>query len=318
MGMLRTDFTKGMLKDMYAYFFESYDEKPTVYDQLFKVEPSDAAFEQSTSVISVGQLSEKAEGSPIVYRNISEGFTTYGDNHTFADGLEISMEAVEDHKKIDNILRKAAQGWGTEVNRTRETYYAKTLNKSGFTAGNDHFKNPIAGQNANGLIYDGKPLIALSGNNHTSKGGGTYYNGIASTLSQANLITAHQLFTNTNNRDERDEIIDLRPDTLVVPPALEMTARVILNSTQLPGSTNNDINVMSGIVNLVVWPYLTTATSWFLMRKQSGLIAQNRKAPVIDFYQDEDTKGYKANIIARWGVRVDNWRFIVGSNAPTS
>ena len=37
-----------------------------------------------------------------------------------------------------------------------------------------------------------------------------------------------------------------------------------------------------------------------------------------DFFRDEDTKGYKANVIARWGGEVNDYRFWVGSNAPTS
>jgi hypothetical protein len=303
---------------MYGYFFDAYDQKATVYDQLLKVEPSDAAWEQGTSVIGPGQLAEKAEGESITYRKITEGFTTYGDNHTFSDGIIITLEAQEDNKKINNIIRTAASKWGESVKHSRETYYAKAFNNGGLTAGDDFFKNPVAGQNAGGLVYDGLPLFNLTGNRRTSKGGGTYYNGAALSLSQANLITQYQLMTSTNNRDERDEIISLRPDTLVVPPALEMTARVILNSTNLPGTANNDVNVASSLLNLVVWDYLTDTDAWFVMKKGEGLVAQNRKEPVIDFYIDEDTKSYKANIVARWGFRCDNWRFITGSNFATS
>lgn len=314
----RNDFTQGIRKDMYAYFFDTYDQKPTVYDQILKVEPSESAWEQGTSVIGPGQLAKKAESAPITYRKIQEGWTTYGDNVTYSDGFTISMEAVEDNKKIDNIVRQAAQKWGESVKHTRESFYATAFNNGGLTAGDDFFKNPIAGQNAGGLIYDGKPLFNLTGNTRASKGGGTYYNGLALSLSQANLITAYQLMTTTNNRDERDEVISLRPDTLLVPPALEMAARVILNSTNLPGSANNDVNVASGLLNLVVWDYLTDTDAWFVVKKGEGLVAQNRKEPVIDFYYDEDTKDYKANIVTRLGFRADNWRFVVGSNFATS
>ncbi len=310
-----------MKKTMYKYFFEAYDQKPTVYDQIFDVQPSDAAYEQSTSVVGMGQLVEKPENEPIVYRQPLEGYTTYGINHTFSDGVEMSMETVEDHVKVENILRATAATWGQSVKNTRETWYANVFNYGGITAGKALFKNVISGvisQNADGLIYDGKPLFALSGNNHPSKGGGTYYNGLALALSQANLITAVQLMTATNNRNERDEIVSIRPDTLLVPPALEQTARVILNSTLLPGSANNDVNVMAGALKLVVWDYLSDTDAWFVLKAKSGLVAQNRKEPVIDFYQDEDTKSFKANIVARWGHRIDNWRFVVGSQFATS
>lgn len=321
MAVTRSTFTEGMKKDMYKYFFETYDQKPTVYDQIFDVQPSDAAYEQSTSVVGMGKLAEKAERDPITYRNPIEGFTTYGKNRTFSDGVVISMETVEDHQKIDDLLRATARTWGESVRNTRENFYATTFNQGGLTAGHDHFKNVITGvlsQNTDGLVYDAKPLFNLSNNTRASKNGGTYYNGIASALSQANLITAVQLMTNTNNRNERDEIVSIRPDTLLVPPALEYTGRVILNSTLLPGSGNNDINVMAGALNLVVWDYLSDTNAWFVLKAKTGLVAQNRREPVIDFYQDEDTKDFKANITARFGHRVDNWRFVVGSNFATS
>ena len=109
-----------------------------------------------------------------------------------------------------------------------------------------------------------------------------------------------------------------RPPILLVPPALKFTAQTIINSTLLPGSTNNDVNTLAGIVKIVEWPYLTDTDGWFLGCAKKGLVAQNRKEPAIDFYQDEDTKSYKLNIIARYGHRIDNWRFWVGSMLSTT
>ena len=43
MAVTRSTFTEGMKKQLYDYFFEAYDEKPTVYDQIFDVQPPDAA-----------------------------------------------------------------------------------------------------------------------------------------------------------------------------------------------------------------------------------------------------------------------------------
>jgi hypothetical protein len=321
MAVLRNTFTQGMLAQAYDYFFENYDQVPTVYDQIYDVQPSDKAFEQSTSVIGLGKLTEKQENQPIVYRSIGEGFTTYGINHTFAEGYEFSMEAVEDHQRIDNLVQKVAGEWGQSVKNSREKWYADVFNYGGIAAGNDLFKNIISGvisQNTDGLIYDGKPLFNISTNTRTNKSGTAYYNGLALDLSSTNLTTAYLRLTTTINRNEKDEIVSIIPDTLLVPPALRFTAQTIINSTLLPGSTNNDVNTLAGIVKIVEWPYLTSTTAWALGCAKKGLVALNRKEPVIDFYQDEDTKSYKLNIVARWGHRVDNWRFWVGSNFATS
>ena len=188
----RNDFTEGMKKDLYDYFFETYDSVPTVYDQIFAVKPSDGAYEQSTSVIGLADLVETEESDPITYRKFGEGFTVYGKNRTFTDGFKISMEAVEDNRKIENIVQAAAGKWGEKVRSTRETFYAKIFNFGGYTGGHDVFKNVIAGvisQNTDGLVYDAKPFFNLSGNLRSSKGGGTYYNGHALSLTSANFQT---------------------------------------------------------------------------------------------------------------------------------
>ncbi len=42
-GVRRDQFTEAMKKDAYKYFWEAYTEKPTVYDSLFDIVPSDVA-----------------------------------------------------------------------------------------------------------------------------------------------------------------------------------------------------------------------------------------------------------------------------------
>ena len=310
-----------MKQTLYGYFFEKYDAVAPVYPQILKVEDSEAAYEQSTSVIGMGELRETPEGESIIYRSPEEGFTTYGINRDFTDGIKIHRNVIDDHQKVDNILRAAAQSWGDSVVWTLEKFFAKLFNNGGLTAGSDIFKNVISGvisANTDSLCYDNKPLFNLSGNTRSSKGGGTYYNGFASALTHANLKTVWLHMTSTNNRNEQDEIISLVPDILLVPPALYLDALQYLQSTQIPGSANNDKNVLANIVTPVKWDYLTDTDAWFLGKKQYGLVAQRRKTPVIDFYFDEDDQYYKANIVMRYGARVDNWRFWVGSNFSTS
>lgn len=321
LNIQRNDFTEGMKKDMYDYFFETYDDVPTVYDQVFEESASDGAYEQSTSVIGLGELTETEESDPITYRKFGEGFTVYGKNRTFTDGFKISMEAVEDNRKIDNVVKDAAQGWGRQVRISREKFFAKFFNNGGLTAGHDVFKNIIPGvltQNVDGLLYDAKPFFNLSGNTRASKGGGTYYNGHALALTHANLKTVWNHMTTTTNRDEKDQVIAIMPNVILVPPALLFDARVILESMLLPGSGNNDKNVLANLVTPIPWHYLTDTDAWFLGVRQRGIKYLNRKEPVIDFYYDEDDKHYKANIVARWGAMIHNWRFWQGSNFSSS
>lgn len=78
--------------------------------------------------------------------------------------------------------------------------------------------------------------------------------------------------------------------TLVVGPSLEATAKLLLNADYISvssGSTQN--NIWKNSANLVISPYITSATAWFLIVDFNGLrplIFQQRKAPV--FVAKED------------------------------
>jgi phage major head subunit gpT-like protein len=124
--------------------------------------------------------------------------------------------------------------------------------------------------------------------------------------------------TTINNRNERGEIIQLIPDTLLIPPALHFTAKTLLESERQVGTAQNDKNVVQNLVSPVEWQYLTDTDAWILGQRQKGLKFYERKAPVIDFYQDEKDKKYYATIDTRFGAVVDNWRYWVAANLATS
>lgn len=323
MAVTRNQFTEGMQKDAYKYYFESYDALPTVYDKIFEVTQSDSAFEKSTTAIRAGQPREKKVGDKILISNPMEGYTVYVKNRTFADGIEFTMEMTEDMSptKIANVVQEVARGWGEGVIAAKETYAAKLFNYGGYTAGNDVFNGTITGvvdDPTGDLCYDGKPFFALSGNNHPAKSGSTYYNSLALALSSTNLQTAYNLMTVTNAYNERGEKVSIRPDTLLIPPNLRFTAKTILESDNIVSSANNDINVTKGIVTPIEWPYLTDTDAWFLGKAKTGLVWLERKEPVIDSYIDDSTKNTYVTIVARWGAGMTNWRYWVGSQLSTS
>lgn len=320
----RSQFTELMQRDMYGWFLERYDTHSPVYPQVFRVEEMVGGFDQTTTGLGMGQLSERKEGNDIIASNPLEGYTVIVKARTFSDSFGLTMEFVEDTppEKISNIVRAYAQTWAEGVVSTKETFAAKFFNRGGFTAGDDVFNNSITGvvtDPTGDLIYDGKPFFALTGNNHPAKDGSTYYNSLgALALSTANLQTAYNLMTNTNNRNERGEIIQIMPDTLLIPASLRFTAKTILESELLPGVANNDKNVVQNMVQPIEWQYLTDTDGWFLGCRQKGLVFRERKSPVIDFYQDEVSKKYYATIDTRFGAVVDNWRYWVASNISTS
>jgi hypothetical protein len=313
-----------MTRDMYGWFLEKYDTFAPVYPQIFQVEQMASGYDQTTTGLGLGQLSERKEGDQIISSNLLEGYTAVCKARTFSDSYWMTMEFVEDTpaEKIANILRGYAQTWGEGVVATKEAFAAKFFIHGAKTAGHDVFDNTITGvvtDPSGDLIYDGKPFFAASGNNHPAKDGSTYYNSLgALNLSAANIETAYTLMTTTNNRNERGEIIQIMPDTLLIPPALHFSAKTILESELLPGGANNDKNVVQNLVQPIEWQYLTDTNAWILGKRQKGLKFYERKAPVIDFYQDEKDKKFYATIDTRFGAVVDNWRYWVAANLATS
>uniref|UniRef100_A0A6M3ILR4 Putative capsid protein n=1 Tax=viral metagenome TaxID=1070528 RepID=A0A6M3ILR4_9ZZZZ len=327
MPVVRNQFTKGMVKDMYAYGVTAYEQLPSVHDKVFEVIGSTTAYEQETQVLDAGELVEKPEHEPIVYENAMEGYTIYGKNRTYGKGIEFSMELVEDMppEKIANIVRYYAALWAKRLVQKKEEFAAGFFNYGGYTAGHDTFNAKITGVTPSdaptALCYDGKPFFNLSGNNRPLYPGGTasYYNALALDLNTTNLETAYTLFTSTNNVDSRGKKIMQQPDALIIPSGLKFTAMKLLNSTNVVGSANNDVNTVQNIVpNLIEWQYLTDTDAWFLAKLKQGLKFHNRKPLTYDFWQDEDTGGYKAKVIARFGAYVYDWRSWVGSNLSTS
>lgn len=230
----------------------------------------------------------------------------------------MTKEAVEDTTKLGNLLKDLAGTWGTSVRVEKETFASTVFNDGGDLLGSYVFDGSHTGQaDPSGLLlYDSEPFFNLTGNTRATKGGGTYYNSVAGlALSAANFETVYNLMTKTNNRDERDRKITLKPDTLLTTNGAECfkAERIINTEKGLPGGQLNDINPYYKKVGLMDWDYLTdgegTYPAWYLGIKQHKDIQfHERQMSEIRFFRDETNLGYKASINVRFGVMLKNWR----------
>lgn len=248
-----------------------------------------------------------------------ESYTVVCKNRSFARKVPFSYESVQDAKKTGNFINTTVGTWSKGLVTTKDKFYAKFFNYGAYSAGHDVFDNNITSvvsDSSNKLIYDSKAFFATD---HPDKVGNTYSNFNSSyTLSYDNLKTVYNTFVNTNNRDERGDVIDLSPDTLLIPTALRFTAQEILQTTQLPDSFDNTINVLANIVQPLTWSRLTDTDGWFLGMRKMGLLATEREGVSLDFWQDEETKDYYASIFTRFGGCVTNWRYWIANAISTS
>lgn len=328
---LSSNFVKGQLKDMYGYMWdaEQYDDTAEPWKDLFAEKKIDGGFDRTTSVVGMGSLSKTSESQGYTARTPAEGYTVWGRPWIFTDMIEMTYTAVEDHQKIENILKDAAQTWGAAIKTTRNEFFATWFLYGGYTAGHENFNGtPESGAETDTSgdgCYDGTtaapvPLFTGSaGTQHTSYAGkSSYYNAVSLNLDPDNFETLYNLMTVTNNRDENDKVVPNIPNVMVVSRQLNFTARRLLESTLIPGEANNDRNVLQSIVDLKVWDHFTDTDGWILGCKKKGLTRLNRQEPKIRFFESEKDRRYYAAVEMRDGARMENWRRWHASNVPTS
>ncbi len=321
----RNTLPQGMIKDAYKYFFESYEEVSTVYDQVFDVEGSDASYEQYTTAIGPNKLTKTAEGVAIPRQTASEGFTVICANFKYPAELAITNEAIDDHQKVDNYLRAWASGLGETVRNKRESEHAGVFNEGGFTSGSDFYDNSIAGiisPSYGNVAYDSKPFFTLEGNERTAKHGGTYFNSIADlTLNGTGLQKITQLISVTNAINEAGLEVQLMPNVLLCQFGSDVwyTAKRLLESTGDADSVHAGIkNIHMGALKLIGWRFLTDSNAFYVGIAKRGLKSLARKEPVIDFYEDKSIDSQVVRMRARWGRAVLDFRPWAAANISTS
>ena len=324
------NWPKGIIDDRYDFFFEGYDEAPSMIETLFEVKnPTQGSYDQATTAIAAGKLIQKSsEDTSVTFRRPSEGFTAYCVYRDFDDGLSLTRNEVEDFptQHVRDLAQSYISDWGRTARLTEDDFAATLFTKGGFTSGHDNFKNVIANvisQNTDGLAYDAKPFFNLSGNERTSKGGGTYFNAYSGfALNLANYDTLNDRIFVTNAKNERDERVNTKSAGTVIllhPPQLRGEAYQVLESEYLPGTDYNDKNPWYKTAKPVEWQaLLDNATAWYLGVAKKGIRFYRRGKPEIRMFRDEDTGRYKATVRTRYGFMAQNFRFWGSGNAPTS
>jgi phage major head subunit gpT-like protein len=122
-----------------------------------------------------------------------------------------------------------------------------------------------------------------------------------------------------NFKDEENRPLNVIPDTLEVPPALEAVGNLLLTADKLGDDSPNPYK---GTAKLLVNTRLTSSTAWFLhctTRPLKPFLFQERKKPV--FVQQTDTQSddvfdrgaFKFGAEARSNGGYGLWHTSVGS-----
>lgn len=305
----------------YPVLEEAYDRQPHFYPMLGEVRPADGA-ELTAPKLGHRELinpgmqrhTEIEVGQEIPAGNTFEGYTVYTKIRKFARSMAIPremMESANGRAQVTSLVAKAAKSWGELAAIQKDERAAGMLQKGTLTAGSAlYFDGSFAGNaDANPkFIYNGQPLFdttqSVSGStstfaNHT----------VSSALSATNLDTVLATMRVTNAIDERGEKILNEPNLLVVPVALEGTARRIMESELLPGGSNNDKNWLQGRLQVVANPYLTDdSDAWWVGHSDRGLQFFDSGMPVLETQYDARSQTWFVSSTFYFGASVKDWR----------
>lgn len=205
--------------------------------------------------------------------------------------------------------------------------YAPMAQEAGFSAKQwpDEIIAELKGNAFTNTCYDGQyfydtdhPVTDANGTSSSVSNKGAAALSAATTAAAAASYgaarTAIMSFT-----DDEGRPLGLMPDLLEVPPALDATARLIAYGDNL---TDESPNPYKGTCDVVVNPWLTDTTAWFLHvtnRPLKPFIYQERKKPVFVQATDPSSddvfnrKEFKFGAEARGAAGYGLWQLSYGS-----
>lgn len=297
------NFGKLLYPGLRKIFFETYDEIPEQYSKIFNVQTSSSATEVDHGMGAFGEWEERtSEIDTVAYAKISDGGDVTYKHKAFTKGFMIGRELYDDEKygQMKKMAKALARAGRAKVERDAITVLTK-----GFKGDSGAFK----GRDGLELFHDQHTLV------DSEK---TCSNLMTGVLNEVNLKRAIQMMG--QQLDEAGGLIQMKATKLIVPPALEDTARRLLHSTQLPGTELNDTNeYLKDRLQIVVMDYLAEVaggsdTMWFLQDgSRHELNFFWRVKPEFKNEEDFDTFVAKYRGYMRYSYGFSDWRGMVGS-----
>lgn len=291
-----------------AFFvgFTDSGRRESLIGSLYRVVNSERAFEEH---LGVGQFSSAGwdfeKTGRVEYDDRNKGYLKRFTHVEYAKGFVVQRKLVDDN--MTQVAFDDAHELGDAAFRKREKSAALLFTNAFTDSGTDAEGFAIAGPDGVGLCSTAHPYSPVDASVQSNEG--------ALSLTRDNLRTTrqnHMAFV-----DDRGDILNLMPDTLLVPPELEDDALTIIRSAQDPNSANNAINPQAGRFNVVTWHYLTDANAWFSIdsaRMKRDLIWYERIPVEFAREEDFDTLQAKFRAYMRYSRGFRDYRWVYGQN----
>lgn len=299
MPMIKEGWANALEPGIREWVFLGMDRRASLIPALFDILGSAKSSEHFGSIgaISPDAWDQFKKTKVPATVSFDEGYKKTFTHETFMVELPIEAELIEDNL-YPQIMDQAGM-LGDSFGLKKEVDGANIFNRA-FTA-----------------AYTGADAVSLCNDSHPNGPtvSGTQDNSYALALTKDNVKTLREAMYAF--KDDRGNVASVVPTMLLVPRALEDTAREIVESEKNPTNANNTSNPMYNRFNVVVWDFLTDSNAFFLIDevKMKQSLKWFNRVPFSVRLKGGDTSVYATYIArARYSLGWRDWRWIIGSN----
>lgn len=301
--MISENWDEIMLPGLRSIFNKHLKKKKDYVGELFTVEKSTKQAEYNQGTGSLGLMDEwGASNNQVSYEDVNKGYKATYMHKKYSKGLTLERELVEDDQYGE--IKKRVRLLTQTVYYTRQYYGASVFN------------------NAFNATYAGPDKVALCSAAHP--------NSPVDATTQSNVATAALNATSLEAgrtamkgwKDDKDNLLAINPNTLIVGPSLRKAALVIADSSGEPDVSDNNVNVWKGSVNVIEFDFLTSPTAWFLCdseRMAAFLHWYDRRIAKLEMDRENfnsEVGAYK--VVNRFSFGWDEWSWIYGSTGTVA
>lgn len=301
-------------------------EQQSVLKDLFLMGKSENYGDLMTSMTAMSGFEPVGENGAYPLDGMQEGHQKLLVYETWKDSFAISAEMMEDSKVMD--MKKQPAAFITSYNRTREMFGAALYGGAISGKATATFK----GRNFDINSADGVTLFNTKHPGKVSKKEqSNKFSDAFSVDALGKMEAAMHLF-----RGDNDEILDVAPDTILIPESAALKKEVFaaIGADKEPTTSNNAFNYQYGRWNVIVWSYLnqfvTTSGTvpWVLMDSKynqayGGAVWNDRVKLAVRSTVDENTDANVWRGRSRFNATFNDWRFAAvggisgGTTLPT-
>ncbi len=263
---------------------------PILFDEIGSNKASEA-------FVGVGGMGDwQSYKGAIEYDDIEQGFKSTITHDEKVKGFKVERKLVDDDQY--NIIRPQPAQMALSAMRTREKDAANIFVNS--------FSSGTGGDSS---------YLCVSTHDYSPSNGAHQSNAGSSALSYSAINTTRLAMRALE--DDRGELIQCMPDTLLVPPELEETAHMIFRTQNQVDTTDYHANfVGSWLKRVVVWDYLTDANDWWLIDSRMAKLylkwinripLEFELDPTSNFRLEARFRGYM-----RYSTGWSDWRWVYG------